>query len=65
MRRVSTLLKHQQLKGAQALLEYCQTTSTRRIEWELTDVTKIEESEQADFLMGITLYYLTKKQAIN
>ncbi len=45
MRRVSTPLKHQQLKGAQALLEYCQTTSTRRIEWELTDVTKIEESE--------------------
>ena len=44
MRRVSTPLKHQQLKGAQALLEYCQTTSTRRIEWEVTDAITIDES---------------------
>lgn len=43
MRKVSTPLKHQQLKGAQALLDYCQTTSTRRIEWELEDTTTIEE----------------------
>lgn len=46
MRKVSTPLKHQQLKAAQALLEYCQTTSTRRIEWDLEDESKIEESEQ-------------------
>lgn len=47
MRKVSTPLKHQQLKGAQALLDYCQTTSTRRIEWELDDETNIEESKQS------------------
>lgn len=37
MRRVSVPFKHQQLKAAQSLLEYCQTTSTRRIEWELDE----------------------------
>lgn len=34
MRRNSSPLKHVQLKAAQALLLYCQTTSVRRIEWE-------------------------------
>jgi hypothetical protein len=33
MRSSQTPLKHQQLKAAQALLEYCQTTSSRRQEW--------------------------------
>ncbi len=47
MRKVSTPLKHQQLKGAQALLDYCQTTSTRRIEWELEEETNIEELKQS------------------
>ena len=48
MRRVSAPLKHQQLKGAQALLDYCQTTSTRRIEWELEEMeTNIEELKQS------------------
>jgi hypothetical protein len=34
MRAISSPLKAQQLKGAQALLEYCQTTSSLRPEWE-------------------------------
>ncbi|WP_163101180.1 NERD domain-containing protein [Peribacillus alkalitolerans] len=34
MRNHSSPLKHQQLKGAEALLEYCQTTSVLRLEWE-------------------------------
>lgn len=34
MRRNSSPLKHVQLKAAQALLLYCQTTSVRRVEWE-------------------------------
>lgn len=34
MRTVSSPIKAQQLKGAQALLDYCQTTSSRRPEWE-------------------------------
>lgn len=33
MRNLSSPLKSQQLKGAEALLEYCQTTSTMRLEW--------------------------------
>lgn len=37
MRNLRTPLKHMQLKGAQALLQYCQTTSIRRLEWELPD----------------------------
>lgn len=37
MRNLSSPLKHVQLKGAQALLQYCQTTSIRRLEWELPD----------------------------
>jgi hypothetical protein len=45
MRSGSAPLKHQQLKGAQALLDYCQTTSTRRIEWELEEVATIEEEK--------------------
>ena len=38
MRNLRSPLKHIQLKGAQALLQYCQTTSVRRLEWEVTDV---------------------------
>lgn len=30
-------LKHAQLKGAQALLQYCQTSSVKRLEWENRD----------------------------
>ncbi|KAB2338882.1 NERD domain-containing protein [Cytobacillus depressus] len=37
MRNLRSPLKHNQLKGAQALLQYCQTTSIRRLEWELTE----------------------------
>ena len=33
LRRLRTPLKHIQLNGAKALLQYCQTTSIRRIEW--------------------------------
>lgn len=33
MRNLKSPLKHMQLKGAQALLHYCQTSSTRRMEW--------------------------------
>lgn len=43
MRKVSAPFKHQQLKGAQSLLEYCQTTSTRRIEWELDEQGIIDD----------------------
>lgn len=46
MRRTSTPLKHQQLRGAESLLDYCQTTSLRRIEWELDDAAKTEELEE-------------------
>jgi hypothetical protein len=35
MRKLSAPLKHHQLKAAQALLEYCQTTSSRRLEWDV------------------------------
>ncbi|QED48995.1 nuclease-related domain-containing protein [Cytobacillus dafuensis] len=35
MRNLSSPLKHNQIKGAQALLQFCQTTSIRRLEWEL------------------------------
>lgn len=34
MRKQRSPLKHMQLKGAQCLLQYCQTTSFRRLEWE-------------------------------
>lgn len=34
MRANRSPLKHVQLKAAQALLQYCQTTSIRRLEWE-------------------------------
>jgi hypothetical protein len=37
MRNQRSPLKHIQLKGAQALLQYCQTTSIRRLEWEHPD----------------------------
>jgi hypothetical protein len=37
MRGQKSPLKHMQLKGAQSLLYYCQTTSIRRMEWEVTD----------------------------
>jgi hypothetical protein len=40
MRSLKSPLKHIQLKGAECLLQYCQTTSIRRLEWEAT-----EESE--------------------
>jgi hypothetical protein len=45
IRKVSAPLKHQQLKGAQALLDYCQTTSTKRIEWEIEDAAIVEEDK--------------------
>lgn len=47
MRKISAPLKHQQLKGAQGLLEYCQTTSTRRIEWELEELEITEDDEKS------------------
>jgi hypothetical protein len=34
MRSLKSPLKHIQLKGAECLLQYCQTTSIRRLEWE-------------------------------
>jgi len=37
MRTLRSPLKHMQLKGAQALLQYCQTRSIRRVEWELPE----------------------------
>ncbi|GLB58562.1 NERD domain-containing protein [Cytobacillus sp. NCCP-133] len=37
MRNQRSPLKHMQLKGAQALFHYCQTTSVRRLEWENAD----------------------------
>lgn len=37
MKNLRAPLKHVQLKAAQALLEYCQTTSIRRLEWDRTD----------------------------
>lgn len=37
MRTLRSPLKHIQLKGAQVLLQYCQTTSIRRVEWELPE----------------------------
>jgi hypothetical protein len=37
MRSFKAPLKHAQLKCAQALLQYCQTTSVRRLEWETAD----------------------------
>lgn len=48
MRKISAPLKHQQLKGAQALLEYCQTTSMSRLEEEMTDPIKEEEDKEAN-----------------
>ncbi|MDQ0220306.1 NERD domain-containing protein [Peribacillus cavernae] len=41
MRNLSAPIKHQQLKAAQAMLDYCQTTSSRRLEWDVDeDVTE-------------------------
>ena len=37
LRRIQAPLKHIQLMGARALLQYCQTSSIRRIEWEVID----------------------------
>jgi hypothetical protein len=37
MRSLRSPLKHVQLKAAQALLQYCQTTSIRRLEWEINE----------------------------
>lgn len=37
MRNLRSPLKHMQLKAAQALLQYCQTTSIRRLEWEISE----------------------------
>ncbi|WP_210364874.1 NERD domain-containing protein [Bacillus sp. REN3] len=34
LRRMKSPLKHTQLKAAQVLLQYCQTTAVRRLEWE-------------------------------
>lgn len=38
MRNLKSPLKHIQLKSAQALLQYCQTTSYRRPEWDTADL---------------------------
>ncbi|MFJ8068143.1 NERD domain-containing protein [Peribacillus sp. NPDC096447] len=46
MRAISSPLKAQQLKGAQALLEYCQTTSSLRPEWE-AEYNQTEGNEHA------------------
>ncbi|SFB17983.1 hypothetical protein SAMN04488577_1434 [Bacillus sp. cl95] len=40
MRLLKSPLKHMQLKGAQSLLRYCQTTSVRRLEWEVSEENK-------------------------
>jgi hypothetical protein len=37
MRSLKSPLKHMQLRAAQSLLQYCQTTSVRRIEWDVSD----------------------------
>lgn len=37
MRLLKSPLKHMQLKGAQSLLRYCQTTSVRRLEWDVSE----------------------------
>lgn len=37
MRSLKSPLKHVQLKGAHVLLQYCQTSSMRRLEWEQTE----------------------------
>jgi uncharacterized Zn finger protein (UPF0148 family) len=37
LRRLRSPLKHTQLNGAKTLLQYCQTTSIRRLEWEVID----------------------------
>lgn len=37
MRNLRSPLKHVQLKAAQSLLQYCQTTSIRRLEWEIAE----------------------------
>lgn len=46
MRAISSPLKAHQLKGAQALLEYCQTTSSMRPEWD-AEYNQTEENEHA------------------
>lgn len=40
MRQMTSPLKHVQLKGANVLLQHCQTTSYRRLEWEETNDTE-------------------------
>ncbi|KWW20104.1 hypothetical protein AS888_06735 [Peribacillus simplex] len=47
MRTTSSPIKAQQLKAAQALLEYCQTTSSMRPEWE-ADHHQQEANEHAE-----------------
>lgn len=47
MRSISSPLKAQQLKGAQALLDYCQTTSSIRPEWD-ADQQQTEGNEHAE-----------------
>ncbi|CAH0125530.1 hypothetical protein SRABI96_00061 [Peribacillus sp. Bi96] len=47
MRSISSPLKAQQLKGAQALLEYCQTTSSLRPEWDSEYNNQTEGNEHA------------------
>ncbi|WP_285765722.1 NERD domain-containing protein [Peribacillus sp. SI8-4] len=47
MRATSSPIKAQQLKAAQALLEYCQTTSSRRPEWD-ADSHRTEANEHAE-----------------
>ncbi|RRN74310.1 NERD domain-containing protein [Peribacillus simplex] len=46
LRNISSPLKAQQLKGAQALLEYCQTTSSLRPEWD-AEYNQTEGNEHA------------------
>lgn len=40
MRTLKSPIKHSQLKGAQVLLQYCQTECIRRLEWEVPDEEK-------------------------
>lgn len=43
MRTLKSPLKHIQLKSAKALLQYCQTTSMRRMEWDQPEESDLSE----------------------
>jgi len=47
MRKSSSPIKHQQIKGAEVLLNYSQTTSMRRMEWSDHD-NVVKEAENAE-----------------